>query len=95
MNKLKPFNCIMIVKSKLTEVLVYRTYNRISLLGINVYDDKGCTVNEPALLSSAEELKQSALILRPRKHISRRNNGKYIDRRPNGVPLARKILNEL
>ena len=92
MNKLKPFNCIMIVKSKLTEVLVYRTYNRISLLANNVYDDKGCTVNERTLLSSAEELKQSAQTLRPRKHIFRRNNRKYIDRRSNGVTIGQKNI---
>ena len=33
--------------------------------------------------------------LRPRKHISNRSNGKYIDIRSNGVTIGQKIMNEL
>ena len=71
------------MKSALSYISVYGTYNRISALNINVHRHKGCMGIEPVLLSSEKGLKQSALTIR--RHISNQNNKKYIDRRSNFV----------
>ena len=86
----------MVIKSTLSEVSVwvYRTYNRIYVLDINDYNDQRFTKIEPALLSSAEGMKQRALIISRRRHFSDRNNEKFIDRRSKGVATGQKIMNE-
>ena len=75
-------------------VWVYCTDNWICVLDIKAYNDQGCTEIETDLLSSAEEFKQSAQTIQPRKNFSKRNNKKYIDRRSNSVINSPKIMNE-
>ena len=58
---------------------------------LNDYNDRVCTGNEPALLSSAAGLKQSGLTIPPLSHISLLNNEKYINKRSNFLPLVRKL----
>ena len=62
---------------------------------INAQNDPGCTGTEPALLSSAVMLKQNALTVRTRRHISIRNNAKYTDVQSNFVTTGKKTMNEL
>ena len=65
------------------------------MLNIDAHNDQVCTEIESAILSSAQELKQSALTTRPRRHFSNRNNREYIDRRCNSVTTVQKVMNEL
>ena len=81
------------IKNALNEVSVwvYWTYNRICELDINAH----YTGIEPALLSLSAGKTRSALTIRPREHISIRNNEKYnIYRRSNFVKTCKKIMNE-
>ena len=80
------------IKNALSEVSVYWIYNRICALDDNARND--FTGIEPALLNLATELKLNALTIRPRKHVSIRNNEKYIDRRSNFVATSKKIMND-
>ena len=88
---------ITIVKNALSEVSVwvYWAYNRICMLVIKAHNNRGCTGIVPVLLPSAEGLKQSALTTRSRSHFSNWKNGKYIDRRFNGITTGQIILNGL
>ena len=71
-----------LIKSKSAQgevsVWVYWTYKWICGLDINNNNDQECTEVEAAPLSSAAKLKQSTLNFPPLRHISTRNNEKYI-----------------
>ena len=75
-------------------VWVYWTYDWICPLDINAHNEQEWT-DDPALLCSAAGLNQSALTIRPRRHISIRNNDKYISRWSNFVTTDKIIMNEL
>ena len=94
--KFKSHKKIVIIKSLLNEVSVwvYWTCNRICVLDFDLHNYQGCTGIEPVLLSSAEGLKQSAVTTWPWRHLSNRNNGKYIDRRSDGVTTSQEITNK-
>ena len=68
LSKLRLHKETVIIKSTLNEVSIYRTYNWICMLHINDQNDLGCMGFEPALEFAAEELKQGALSIRPRRH---------------------------
>ena len=65
------------------------------MLDINDHSDQGSTGIEPALLSLAEGLNQTAVTNRTRRHFSDLHNKEYIDRRFNGITIGEKIMNEL
>ena len=71
----------MKIKSALNEVSVwvYWTCNLICVLDVNAHNEQSCTGIEPAILSSAAELKHTALIIQSWRHISLRNNENYKD----------------
>ena len=54
-----------------------KTNNWIRALDINAHNEQCCTRIEPALLFSAAGLKQRAKAIRPGRHFSSWNNGKY------------------
>ena len=83
-------------KRTLSEVSVwiYWTCNRICGLHINSDNAESYTGNEPALFSSAERLKQSAVPIQPRIPFMNWNNGKCTDWRYDGVVTRQEILNE-
>ena len=83
---------MIIIKSPPREisVWVYWMYNWICVLDSNALNDQRCTGIHPALLTSAESLKQRTKTTQPRRQASNLNNKKYIDRRSNALSLARK-----
>ena len=93
-SKLKTDKKIIITKSTLRKasVWVYLAYKRICVLDINEHNKQGCIGLEPVLLFSAEELKQSALIVRARRHFLKWNNEKFINMRFNDVTIVQKIM---
>ena len=62
----------IIIKSMTRKVStrICRTYNQIHVFDINDHNGQGCKGFEPALLFSAEELKQIELIAQPERHFS-------------------------
>ena len=56
------------IKSLLSEVSVYWTYNLICAFHNNAHNDQKYTGIEPTLLFSAKGLKQSAWTIRPRRY---------------------------
>ena len=80
------------MKSAVSKDWVYWTYDRINLLDISDLDWMGI---DPALLSSAEQMNQIALTIRPQKPNGEQNRLKYIDRRSNDVTTGQKTMNEL
>ena len=76
-----------IIKSMVREISVWvrLTYNLTCVFDIIDHNDHGYTGFEPALSVSAQELKQSALTVRPRRHFLNKRNGKCIDARSNDI----------
>ena len=87
----------IIIKCMLSAVLdwVCWMYSRFCEFDIKAHKVQGCTDFEPALLFSAERLKQSALIAQPRGHFFNQNNLNYKGRRFSDVTTGLKIMNEL
>ena len=78
LSKLKPHKNQKRVKQSFKFSLL--TYNRICVFDITVHKAQGCMGIELDLLPSAAKVKQSALVIKPLRYVSERNNEKYIAR---------------
>ena len=77
LTKRKPRKKIVFIKSSLSEILIYWTYNWIRALDIDALNNQVSTEIESAPLSSAQRLKKSALTTGPWRYFSNRNKGKH------------------
>ena len=92
LTKLKGHKKLWILKTHRAKSEFFLTYNRFWCL--TKATDQGCLRMEPTLLTSAEELYQSALTIWPRNSSCELIRRKYIDRLSNSVATRQTIIDE-